>query len=303
MLISSYSCNKGLFNTEELPEVDFSIEVVGCTSPPCQVQFINKTTGANNYEWDFGDGTSKSFEENPVHIYDSIATYKVTLKALNENGESSKSKDLVLDGSGGSGVIDNEKPFWLYGGGYYYPESYRNHHYSFEVKGDNSQVDINLESQDIDVYLWLYDPLNELVNQNGGDRAASLSETLNKGKYTVVAGSSERGAIGNYTIDLEGNTTGLTKIESTNLKSDNEQWNTGGGGYYDAESLRNHIYTFDVTENNSAVDIRLESSDSEVYLELISPTQSLEKQYGNKGEKIVYTLNAGNYKIIAGTYE
>lgn len=50
------------------------------TKHPHYVYFTNKSSKADSYNWDFGDGqTSK--EESPVHKYKSKGVYKVTLKA------------------------------------------------------------------------------------------------------------------------------------------------------------------------------------------------------------------------------
>ncbi len=50
------------------------------------VTFINISENANNYEWDFGDGTS-STEINPVKTYEN-GTYTINLKATNVSGAS-----------------------------------------------------------------------------------------------------------------------------------------------------------------------------------------------------------------------
>ena len=44
------------------------------------VTFVNQTTNATSYLWDFGDGTT-STEENPVHVYKKTGTYTVGLIA------------------------------------------------------------------------------------------------------------------------------------------------------------------------------------------------------------------------------
>jgi gliding motility-associated-like protein len=49
---------------------------------PASVQFINNSTDADSWLWDFGDG-STSTDENPVHIYSSFGEYEVTLTAYN----------------------------------------------------------------------------------------------------------------------------------------------------------------------------------------------------------------------------
>lgn len=81
--------------------------------PNLTTSFINSTKFANTYEWDFGDGTDKSTEENPVHTYTVVGTYNVSLKATNEKGDSVLVKTAF--------VKVNEKPAlppgeMLYGG-------------------------------------------------------------------------------------------------------------------------------------------------------------------------------------------
>ncbi len=49
------------------------------------VTFTNSTVGASTYSWDFGDGNS-STQQNPVHVYDSIGQYTVSLTSANSLG-------------------------------------------------------------------------------------------------------------------------------------------------------------------------------------------------------------------------
>lgn len=51
---------------------------------PVTIQFINNSTGADSYLWDFGDGTT-STEENPQHEYAVFGRYEVTLTATKSN--------------------------------------------------------------------------------------------------------------------------------------------------------------------------------------------------------------------------
>ncbi|PWL37807.1 hypothetical protein DKG77_13615 [Flagellimonas aquimarina] len=51
--------------------------------------FTNSSTGAVNYEWDFGDGNT-STEESPTHVYAEAAEYTVTLTAINESNLSTE---------------------------------------------------------------------------------------------------------------------------------------------------------------------------------------------------------------------
>lgn len=74
------------------PEVDFSID-----NSNGEVTFTaNCSADANNYYWDFGDGSEFSDEKNPVHQYNATGTYTVTLYATNDCGQHSKSIDISV---------------------------------------------------------------------------------------------------------------------------------------------------------------------------------------------------------------
>lgn len=63
------------------------------------VQFVNSSTNASSYLWDFGDGSFAS-AENPAHTYESPGTYDVTLIAYtNHCGENSSTQivNLITD--------------------------------------------------------------------------------------------------------------------------------------------------------------------------------------------------------------
>ncbi len=49
------------------------------------VSFVNTTPDANFFQWEFSDGTI-SFEENPVHIFNSVENWTVTLSAWADSG-------------------------------------------------------------------------------------------------------------------------------------------------------------------------------------------------------------------------
>ncbi|MFB9844036.1 T9SS type B sorting domain-containing protein [Mucilaginibacter ginsenosidivorans] len=73
--------------------------------PPLTVNFINGSSGADRYAWDFGDGTV-SPEVNPVHVYTRKGDYAVRLTAYNSGGCSASA--LV---SGVASVRDNNYVF------------------------------------------------------------------------------------------------------------------------------------------------------------------------------------------------
>ncbi|MBC9930697.1 PKD domain-containing protein [Chitinophaga qingshengii] len=90
-------------------------------APPLTVTFKAQSQNATAWEWDFGDETPKSTEENPTHTYTSKGTFTVTLKASsgsNCTATVSKSEYVIIKPpvltiypSGGSGCIPLEIPF------------------------------------------------------------------------------------------------------------------------------------------------------------------------------------------------
>ena len=64
------------------------------TQNPGEVEFTNKSTAAETYEWNYGDGKF-STQENPVHVYDQNGTYIVQLKVFG-NQKTDTAKDTLL---------------------------------------------------------------------------------------------------------------------------------------------------------------------------------------------------------------
>ena len=52
---------------------------------PATVQFSNTSIKADQYEWDFGDGSAVSTEANPTHRYMHSGNFNVVLKATAGN--------------------------------------------------------------------------------------------------------------------------------------------------------------------------------------------------------------------------
>lgn len=61
-----------------------------------KVSFVNNTTGADSYAWDFDDG-EKSTEKEPVHTYTASKTYNVRLVATNKAGSQGKTVPIVVN--------------------------------------------------------------------------------------------------------------------------------------------------------------------------------------------------------------
>lgn len=77
---------KKIIKTGQVITADFTASGKKNTcSYPVDIQFSNATSGANAYQWLFGDGNT-STEENPLHTYKSAGNYSVTLIAYSSNG-------------------------------------------------------------------------------------------------------------------------------------------------------------------------------------------------------------------------
>jgi PKD repeat protein len=61
-----------------------------------QLQFVNKSKNADTYEWDFGDKTSISKNENVSHQYLANAKYTITLKATGKGGVNTKTLEYEI---------------------------------------------------------------------------------------------------------------------------------------------------------------------------------------------------------------
>ena len=76
-------------------------EAVGSTSgavgqAPLTVTFTNNSTNADQFRWDFGDGTSSTTgiqEKTVIHEYSKAGTYSATLTAF--SGENPKEQDVI----------------------------------------------------------------------------------------------------------------------------------------------------------------------------------------------------------------
>jgi PKD repeat protein len=65
---------------EDIPLADFDYQI-----DEFEVDFENLSSGATNYNWNFGDGGTSTLE-NPLHVYAEDGVYTVTLSAINDCG-------------------------------------------------------------------------------------------------------------------------------------------------------------------------------------------------------------------------
>jgi PKD repeat protein len=77
----------------ETPTADFSVIINNLG-----VQFLNNSTGAIGYNWNFGDGNVSS-ENNPSHNYGTNGSYTVTLEASNGNCTDVHTFEVLVTGT------------------------------------------------------------------------------------------------------------------------------------------------------------------------------------------------------------
>lgn len=77
----------------EVPTPEFDIVGDSTGQAPFTVEFTDLSTGlVREYEWDFGDGSDHSFEQNPTHEYTTPGTYTVALTVKNACGQDTKNR-------------------------------------------------------------------------------------------------------------------------------------------------------------------------------------------------------------------
>lgn len=91
-----------LVQVEALPEASFNFSNLGAHT----YEFLNGSTNAINYHWDFGDDSTSTLT-NPVHTYETTGTYLVQLITTNDCGADTAAEvigvfntDLLTDLSG-----------------------------------------------------------------------------------------------------------------------------------------------------------------------------------------------------------
>lgn len=77
-----------------LPVAKFSITNSDPCFQPMEVKTYNQSTGATNYDWDFGDAIT-SFETHPIVNYTTVNNHLIVLNAKNEYGCLSTAKQFI----------------------------------------------------------------------------------------------------------------------------------------------------------------------------------------------------------------
>ncbi|MCK5124902.1 MAG: PKD domain-containing protein [candidate division Zixibacteria bacterium] len=82
----------------ELPTADFTLnDDEGCA--PASILFTDRSVNATSWEWNFGDGTTPSNDQNPIHEYTIPGTYNFTLIASNDCGSDTTGGSITIYGA------------------------------------------------------------------------------------------------------------------------------------------------------------------------------------------------------------
>jgi PKD repeat protein len=101
--------------TQAEEEAEYELDVIAEAepdegAPPLKVQFTasveEESGGPFSFSWDFGDGTQKVTDQNPVHTYDKVGEYTATLTVTDQKGHKGTDEiDIFVetDEEGGGG--------------------------------------------------------------------------------------------------------------------------------------------------------------------------------------------------------
>ncbi|MDD3077505.1 MAG: PKD domain-containing protein [Paludibacter sp.] len=132
-----------------------------------ETSFSNTTKFADTYLWDFGDGSTSTLE-NPEHTYTAVGNYTVKLKASNELGDSTLTKEAF--------VKVNEKPALpegetLYGG---------------DMENGNYWSNVKFDASDASTLTWNYSGDSPAGAEGGNLRIQSVGGHFNVGIYQSI---------------------------------------------------------------------------------------------------------------------
>ncbi|MCD4795843.1 MAG: PKD domain-containing protein, partial [Candidatus Cloacimonetes bacterium] len=107
-LAIKFSTDPPEFIEETTPVAEFSADITYGIAP-LEINFVNQTSPLSYFgtlEWQFGDDSSNSSEINPVHTYQEVGGYSVTLTATNSQGTDSITHDDFIT------VFPSENLIW-----------------------------------------------------------------------------------------------------------------------------------------------------------------------------------------------
>lgn len=186
----------------------------------------------------------------------------------------------------------------------------RNKFFSFDVATSNQPISLTLTSPDVNVGISLYDPLGNRLVTRGTGRSVVLDQTVNAGTYSVMVNTVQRYDVGTFRLVGRGIASEFTLLPTDRVQAANAGFGSEGGGGGIGNrfpiSPRNNYYTFEVTENNTAIDINVAPAGINIWLNLRSPTGAeADYTFGllpvGSPRYFLNSLNKGTYGLYVGT--
>jgi gliding motility-associated-like protein len=118
----------------------------GCV--PFTVSFLELTSDATLYTWNFGDGTISN-EQNPTHLFDEVGQYTISLTGANLGGCKSTLADLIVD------VADTAHPAF-----------HSSPNFPAELMLPDATVHFFDDSQNANAWIWSFGDQVESADQN-----------------------------------------------------------------------------------------------------------------------------------------
>ncbi|MGE5317072.1 MAG: DUF2341 domain-containing protein [Chloroflexota bacterium] len=102
---SNYTATFSTFGSEEVSNASNPPVASFTFTKPLTVQFTDASDpAATSWDWDFGDETTHSTEQNPTHTYAAVGTYSVILTATNSDGSDDYTYSVDVSESGSTTV-------------------------------------------------------------------------------------------------------------------------------------------------------------------------------------------------------
>ncbi|MCX6352468.1 MAG: M6 family metalloprotease domain-containing protein [Bacteroidetes bacterium] len=104
------------FNFGSVPTASFSTSsssLIGCAGK--QTDFVNNSSFASSFVWNFGDGTDSTIVTNPSHTYTKAGSFKIKLKATSGSTTVYDSQTIIIYDNGiADFIIDSIVPPYIY---------------------------------------------------------------------------------------------------------------------------------------------------------------------------------------------
>jgi PKD repeat protein len=263
---------------------------------PLQVQFTNISNNATSYAWDFGNGQTSAVA-NASTTYTTAGTYTIKLTATGADGKTSVKTASITVTAPPTPVVQTYefKDKWISAGGPE-PKSYRNHHYTFEVK-EEMDFKVSLTSS-VNIALYLYNELDILGGQtNGYSSSASLTGKLKAGKYRLIAAGVKDSEVP-YVLTFTGKFAAKPEKVISQYQQIIGKWTYSNGR--EAYSASNRHYDIEVTQD-SQLDVILNSSVPTKISIINELGFKTDVSFGQNSTLADITLKKGKYRIVAYT--